>query len=79
MIMHLLPVRNLCMWEHVSKAFRLKRVSLVSHILTQQISKFIMWQVMVGGEVMMGSCGDTPPPTITRHMSELWHLLCQNV
>ena len=35
-----------------------------------------MWQVMVGGGLMMGPCGDTSPPITTRHMGELWPMLC---
>ena len=51
----------------------------MSHILAQQMTQLAMWQVVVDGGVMMGLCGDTSPPTITRYMGELWHLLCQNV
>ena len=31
-----------------------------------------MWGAVVGGEVMVGPCEHSPPPTTTRHMSELW-------
>ena len=34
-----------------------------------------MWRVVVGKEVLVGPCGDTPPPTITRHIGKLCHKL----
>ena len=39
------------------------------HILAQQMSQLTTWRVVVGGEVMMGPCEDTFPPTTTRHVA----------
>ena len=38
------------------------------HILAQQMSQLTTWRVVVGGEVMMGPCEDTSPPTTTCHV-----------
>ena len=35
-----------------------------------------MWRVVVGGGVMVDSCEDTPSPTTTLHIVELWHQNC---
>ena len=48
--------------------------------MSQQKAQFVpqlaMWQVMISKWIMMGSYKDTPPPTKTYHMGELWYKLC---
>ena len=48
--------------------------------MSQQKAQFMpqlaMWQVVISKWIMMGSYKDTPPPTKTYHMGELWYKLC---
>ena len=47
--------------------------------LAPQTPTLAMWRVVVGVEVMVIPYRDTTPPTVTRHINKLWHLLGQNV
>ena len=48
--------------------------------MSQQKAQFVpqlaMWQVVISKWIMMGSYKDTPPPTKTYPMGELWYKLC---
>ena len=43
-------------------------VSLMPHILVQQMPQLAIWEVVVGGGVMVDPYGNTPSPITTHHM-----------